>query len=196
MPHLPQASRRWCASLALCAALFVGASAQAAPVVRDVFFDGSGFLVYDASTQTGAWTGTVDESPFPVVLPPLSFLSVVSFVFDTANNKISGNFEFTSSDFISTMFGSLSSDPLSGVFTADGTFFAIEYSIAGGSGLFAGASGFGITQFDFDAPVNGFSAYREAGVMAFTVPEPATLPLLLAGLLGVAALRARSRSIN
>ena len=195
MPHLPQASRRWCASLALCAALFVGASAQAAPVVRDVFFDGTGFLVFDASTQTGAWTGTVDESPFPVVLPPLSFLSVVSFVFDTANNKISGNFEFTSSDFSSTMFGSLSGDLLSGNF-ADGGQLGIEYLILGGTGDFNRASGFGLSLLDFDPVVGGFSAYREAGVMAFTVPEPATLPLLLAGLLGVAALRARSRSIN
>ncbi len=192
MPHLPQASRRWCASLALCAALFVGASAQAAPVVRDVFFDGSGDLVFNAGT--GAWLGTLNESPFPVVSTPLSLFSQVSFAFDTPT-EFSGNFEFTSSDFSSTMFGSLSGDLLSGNF-ADGGQLGIEYLILGGTGDFNRASGFGLSLLDFDPVVSGFSAYREAGVMAFTVPEPATLPLLLAGLLGVAALRARSRSIN
>ena len=70
----------------------------------------------------------------------------------------------------------------------------LDYAITGGTGLFAGAYGFGLAFLDFD-PMGTFNNYQESGVLVFSVPAPATLALVLAGLAAVAVSR-RNVSID
>jgi len=70
---------------------------------------------------------------------------------------------------------------------------ALDYTIQGGTGDFAGASGYGLSFLQFD-PAGEFNNYTEDGLLLFSVPEPGSLPLL-AGALGVlAVLRRRGAS--
>lgn len=181
-----------CASVALPLALPVAARAGA--VEFNVFFDGQGSLVFDPATRTGAWTGTIDESPFPPVPSPLGLLSVVSFSFD--GGMLTGMFELTSaSQFADTLIGRIDGLLTQGDFASGGE-LALDYTIENGSGQFAGAQGFGTSLFDFGAPVQGFSDYTEAGVLVFAVPEPAAWALTATGLLALLTTRRKVAPLN
>ena len=183
-----------CMSVALPLALPV--AAQAGPVEYNVFFEGQGSLVFDAATNTGAWTGTIDESPFPPVVSPLGLLSVVSFSFDGASGMLTGMFELTSaSQFADTLVGRIDGLLTQGDFASGGQ-LALDYTIENGSGQFLQASGFGVSLLDFVAPVNGFSDYTESGVLVFAVPEPAPWALTVAGLLALLATRRKAAALN
>ena len=135
---------------------------------------------------SGAWSGELADSPFPVPTHPLSLLSEVSFNFDVANNLLSGNFEFTSAlDFSSTVLGMVLGSFLSGDFDNGGQLF-LNYDIRGGTGSFSGASGFLISLWDTVPTGGGFGTYGEVATGQFTVPTPTTL--LLVGLGFVALL--------
>jgi hypothetical protein len=162
----------------------------------DVFFGGQGSLVFDSGSGAGAWTGTLDESPFPVVPSPLGLLSVVSFSFDAAARTLTGGFEFTSAgDFATVLLGRVDGELLAGDFASGGQ-LSLDYTIDAGLGRFAGARGFGLSLLDFAAPVQGFSDYGEAGVLVFAVPEPAGPALAAAALLALLATRRRVAPLN
>jgi hypothetical protein len=174
------------------AALLTCAAAQADPVTLFVPFDGAGNVsVFDPVAGTGGWTGSIDPSPFPA--PPWSFslVSVVLFTLDAPTLTLNGSFEFTNAaDLASTLFGGVSGSVLDADILVNGGQFSIDYTILGGTGMFSGASGYGLSFVDFD-PAGSFDNYAEAGQLVVTVPEPATLAL--AGLALLAALAARPR---
>lgn len=184
--------------LALSAAFvvpFSSASAFAADNV-DYFVPYSGegnLVVFDAAAGTGGWVGAIDQSAFPVVATPLSFVSQVLFTIDAASNTVSGSFEFNTTDLLSSIFGNLNGSYASADVFQFGGQLSIDYQILGGSGQFAGASGFGLSLLDFD-PAASFNNYSEAGLLSFTapVPEPSTWMLMGLGL-GLLAWTRRSQ---
>lgn len=183
-----------CVSVTLALALPV--AAHAGPMDYNVFFGGQGSLVFDAATSSGAWTGTIDESPFPPVPSPLGLLSVVNFSFDGAGGTLTGMFELTSANqFADTLIGRIDGLLTQGNF-ADGGQLELDYSIEDGTGQFVSAQGFGISLLDFMAPAQGFSDYTEAGVLVFAVPEPAPWALAATGLLALLATRRRVAPLN
>jgi PEP-CTERM motif len=176
--------------LALSAAFvlpFSSTSAFAADNI-DYFVPYSGegnLVVFDAAAGTGGWVGAIDQSAFPVVPTPLSFVSQVLFTLDAASNTFSGSFEFNTTDLLSSIFGNLrgsysNANASTDVFQFGGQ-LSIDYQILGGSGQFAGASGFGLSLLDFD-PAASFNNYSEAGLLAFTAPVPEPSTWLLMGL--------------
>jgi hypothetical protein len=176
-------------ALALLAATTV--PVQAGPTL--LAYSGSGNAVlFDASTGEGGWVGALDEVPDPGNPTPAALVSVVLFAFDAASGVLSGQFEFTdSADLGSALFGTLlgsttDADP----FGAGGQ-FAIDYTVAGGSGRFAGFSGFGLAFLNLDPAAPGDN-YSESGLLVLSVPTPGTLGLALAAL-GVLALRGLRR---
>jgi hypothetical protein len=191
--------RRWFASAALAAAAALPLAAQAGVVSYFVPFDGAGNVsVFDATS--GGWVGSIDQTPPPVVPQPLSLVSVVLFTLDAATQTLSGTFEFSTTDLVSTLFGNLTGS----YFTPDilnlGGQFSVDYTILGGTGQFAQASGFGLSFVDFD-PAGTFNNYAEAGLLSFdvpvgAVPTPATPALVLAGLLALAATRRKVAPLN
>lgn len=192
MSHALRFARRLLAALAFA----LPVAAQADPVTYDAFLEGTGISVYNAtsaSAGSGAWSGTLADSPFPMQTNPLSLLSVVSFTFDSVNNLLSGNFEFTSADdFSSTITGLLSGNFLAGDFEAGGQLF-VNYDIRGGTGSFNRANGYLIALLDFTPAVGGFGSYGEVATGQFSVPEPATSVLVGMGLLGLLGLRRTAR---
>lgn len=179
-----------CAAVALSACL--PSVVRAGPVTYEPTLDGTGITVYTANTGTpatggsGAWTGTLVDSPFPVPALPLSLLTQVNFSFDAINNLLTGDFEFTSdTDFNSTITGLLSGTFLTGDFETGGQ-LSLDYDIRGGTGGFISASGFLISLLDVLPTGGGFGTYREVATGVFTVPEPSALAL--AGLALLAAL--------
>ena len=188
----------------LCAtflAPFAVTTATAAPVNYFVPYLGQGNLsVFDAAAGTGGWVGSIDEVPDPANPgAPLSLVSVVLFTIDRAANTLMGTFEFTTTDLLSTLFGELTGTFLdSGILTQGGQ-FSIDYRIDGGSGQFAGASGFGLAFVDY-TPAGTFNNYSESGLLVFSVPTPATGALVLAGvlagLLASASARRKTAPLN
>ena len=170
------------------AAFVLPAAVHASPITYDAFLEGSGIAVYSAtsaSTGSGAWSGTLADSPFPVPTHPLSLLTVVNFTFDTANNLLSGDFEFTSAlDFSSTILGLISGSFLSGDFDNGGQLF-LNYDIRGGTGSFSGANGYLISLWNTAPTGGGFGAFAEVATGQFSVPAPATVALVSLGLLGL-----------
>lgn len=190
MTHALSTARRLIAA----AALVLPPVAQADPVTYDAFLEGSGITVYDAVTGRGAWTGTLADAPFPVPDRQLSLLTVVSFSFDSTNNVLGGDFEFTSLDFTSTIVGLLSGSFLSGDADGGGQLF-LNYDIRGGTGAFDRANGNLISLFEFTPSGGGFGTYTEAATGQFSVPEPSMAALSALGLVGVLVVGARRRAV-
>jgi hypothetical protein len=185
-------ARRLLAALAIALPL----AAAAEPTTYFVPYNGTGNLsVFDAGAGTGGWVGQIDQTPPPDVPEPLSLVSFVLFQLDYATQTLTGSFEFTTTDLASTLFGSLTGNFFDDDILTTGGQFAIDYSILGGTGAFTGASGFGLAFVDFD-PAGTFNNYAESGLLNFTVPEPATLPLVAACLLGFALSRRRAQPLN
>ena len=168
--------------------------ASADPVSYFVPFNGQGNVsVFDASS--GGWVGSIDQTPPPDVADPLSLVSVVLFQLDAATQTLSGSFEFTTTDLASTLYGTLSGSFFDADILASGGQFSIDYSILGGTGAFAGASGFGLSFVDFN-PAGAFNNYAESGLLNFSVPAPGSLALVGAGLLALAVSRRKGGPLN
>ena len=179
------------AALSLLPLLALAPAAQAGPLVFAPF-SGSGNVVYDPTTGVGIWGGSIVPAAGFTDVPPL--VSVVTFqVFqvDPMTQGLSGEFTFTrSADLDATLFGLVSGSTAdTDAFTLGGQ-FVLDYNILGGTGDFAGASGFGLSFLNFD-PDGGFDNYAEGGLLAFSVPEPGTLPLLAGALLALGLLQRR-----
>lgn len=193
MQNFFSTARRWLAlaSFIGCAALPL--AARASTVDYFVPFNGVGnVVVFDAAAGTGGWVGSLDQTPPPDVASPLSFVTVVLFKLDSSTQTLSGSFEFTTTDLASSLFGDLSGSYLEADILNTGGQFSLDYNISGGSGLFAGASGFGLSFLSFD-PLLLDNNFSEAGLLSFAVAEPAALQLVLLALAGVIALRAVRR---
>ena len=192
LPLLARALRT--AALALLPLLTLAPAAQAGPLVFAPF-EGSGQAVlFDPGTGEGGWVGTVLQTPDPGVANPLAFTSVVFFQFDPLTQLLRGQFSFTrSADLGATLFGQVTgttsdADPFN-----QGGQFALDYGIVGGTGDFAGASGFGLSFLTID-PAGQFDNYQEIGLLAFAVPEPGSLPLATGALGLLVLLQRRGRS--
>ena len=168
-------------------ALLMPVAAMAEPVSLFVPFEGAGnVLVFDAAAGTGAWTGSIEHSAFPAVPMPLSLVSVVFFQLDALTQTLAGTFEFTTAaNLASTLFGQVRGSYFEPDILNTGGQFSIDYTILGGTGLFATATGFGLSFVQFD-PVGAFNNYTESGVLVLelpgAVPAPATLALVGLGL--------------
>lgn len=192
LPTLPSRLTRALrtATLALLPLLALAPAAQAAPVLLP--FSGSGnAVVFDASTGDGGWVGSLAQDPDPSVADPLQLVSVVLFRFDVLTQLLSGQFTFTrANDLGATLFGQVSGSTSDGDVFTNGGQLALDYTIEGGSGDFAGASGFGLSFLQID-PAGGPDNYSEVGLLVTSVPEPGTLPLLVLALGLLVALRQR-----
>lgn len=169
----------------------------AAPQVRagdlsNFVFDGRGnLLVFDAAAGSGGWNGEIIEYADPALPAPLSFAVLVLFDYDAALNRLLGSFEFTQADDLgSAIFGSVAgsftgvSDSLAG-----GGQLGLDYQVLGGTGRYAGSSGFGLSFLSFD-PAAGDNNYVEQGLL-IAVPEPGMAALMAAGLALLVLVRAR-----
>ena len=195
MNHLTSTARQLLAGLVLALALPLAALAE--PVSYFVPFNGQGNVaVFDASAGTGGWVGSIDQTAPPLVADPLALVSVVLFQLDAATQTLTGSFEFTTTDLLSTLFGTLTGSYLDADILHTGGQFSIDYAILGGTGAFLTASGFGLSFVDYN-PAGSFNNYAEAGLLSFTVPEPGTLALAAAAcLLGLAISLRQGQPLN
>ena len=182
-------ARRALLSPLLCATLvapFAISTATAAPVDYFVPYLGQGNLsVFNATAGTGGWVGSIDEVADPTnPNAPLSLVSVVLFTLDRTAHTLMGSFEFTTTDLLSTLYGELTGTFMDSNILTQGGQFSLDYRIDGGTGQFARASGFGLAFLNYN-PAGTFNNYDESGVLVFTVPNPATGALVLAGLLAL-----------
>lgn len=173
---------------------FIGATtALAEPVSYFVPYGGQGnVLVFDAGSGTGGWVGSIDQTPDPLVAMPLSFVSVVLFTADQLAQTITGTFEFTTTDLLSTLVGELTGTYAEADILGNGGQFSVNYNVLGGTGQFARATGFGLSFVDFSPSAAGDN-YRESGLLLFEVPAPAPAALVALGLLGLALQRRSAR---
>jgi hypothetical protein len=169
--------------------LSLAPAAQAAEVT--LFFSGSGnVLTPDPATGEGGWVGSINEFPEAGLVNPVALTSTVLFTYDAALNSFTGTFEFfDSATLTSSLFGTVMGESADPDPFVNGGQFGLMYDITGGSGLYAGATGFGLSFLEFNpdggfgGPVFGFSdTYGEDGLLFFNVPtavpEPGTLPLM------------------
>ena len=174
-------------------ALALPYAAQAEPTSYFVPYAGAGNIsVFDAAAGTGGWVGSIDQLAPPVVDAPLSLVSFVLFTVDASTLSLSGTFEFTSTDLLSTLYGEVSGTVDSADILALGGQFSLDYNILGGTGSFTDASGFGLAFVNYD-PAGTFDNYSESGLLAFAVPEPGSLMLASVGLMGLALIVGRRR---
>jgi hypothetical protein len=175
--------RRTLAVLSL--ALLGASAAQAEAVTYFVPFGGQGNVsVFDASAGTGGWVGSLDQTPDPLVAAPLSFVSVVLFTADQLAQTLTGTFAFTTTDLQNTLFGELTGSYAEIDILNSGGQFSVNYNVLGGTGLFARATGFGLSFVDFN-PFSAGDNYSESGLLLFQVPAPAPLALVALGLMGL-----------
>jgi len=171
--------------------------ATAEPVNYFVPYSGQGNVaVFDATAGTGGWVGSIDQFPDPGVTTPLSLVSVVLFTLDAATQTFSGMFEFTTTDLLNTLFGDITGTVSVADILDIGGQFTIDYQILGGTGSFAGASGFGLAFLNFDPLATGLDNYGESGLLSFTVPEPASLVLVALALLAAFTLTPGARKVR
>ena len=183
LPHLLTRALRT-AALALLPLLTLAPAAQAGPVLLPL--SGSGHaVVFDASTGEGGWVGSLVQDPDPTLADPQQLVSVVLFRFDVLTQLLSGQFTFTrAADLGATLFGQVTGSTGDGDVFANGGQLALDYTIQGGSGDFAGASGFGLSFLQID-PAGLPDNYGETGLLVLAVPEPGALPLVAGGLLAL-----------
>ena len=184
MIELPVTLQRAALAGACLLAFGLGSAVQAATV--DIPFEGAGnVVVFDPLAGTGGWVGSFDEVLAPGDSGPArSFVSVVTFTFDSLTKLLNGQFEFTdATDLNSGFFGTVA-----GAFTNPqdllqvGGQLALDYTVAGGSGEFQRVTGFGLSFLTYNLAATTFDNYSEQGLLVLDVPAPATLPLAAAGL--------------
>ena len=177
-------------ALAATSLLVLGATAaQAEATTYFVPYEGGGNVsVFDAAAGTGGWVGSIVQSPDPAVASPLSLVSVVLFTVDELTKTLSGTFEFSTTDLLSSLFGDLSGTFAEDDILGGGGQFSIDYTVQGGTGMFSRATGFGLAFVEFDPRATGDN-YRESGLLLFEVPATTTLALAALGLLGLAVQR-------
>jgi len=167
--------------------------AQAASLPNFVFDGRGNLLVFDAASGSGGWNGEISEFADPALSAPLSFAVLVTFDYDVVLNRLLGSFEFTQADDLSSsIFGNVAG----GVTAAAGSLagggqLALEYQVMGGTGRYAGLSGFGLSFLGFDPSASGtHNNYFEQGLIV-AVPEPSVAGLMAFGLLALALVRIR-----
>jgi hypothetical protein len=168
--------------------------AQAASLPNFVFDGRGNLLVFDAASGSGGWNGAISEFADPALPAPLSFAVLVTFDYDAVLNRLLGSFEFTQADDLSSsIFGNVA-----GGFTAAGGSLAgggqleLDYQVLGGTGRYAGLSGFGLSFLGFDPAASGDNNYVEQGLIV-AVPEPGMAGLTAFGLLALALALVRTR---
>ncbi len=182
------------AAAATCLALTLTAPAQAEPTALFAPYAGTGNLVlFDAASGSGGWVGSIQQFADPEAAAPLSLVSVVLFSVDAMSGLLSGSFEFTdAADLGASLSGTLVGSTLAPDVFASGGQFSIDYTISGGTGAYAGASGYGLAFLNYD-PAGGFDNYSEDGLLVFgVVPEPGSLVLVLAGGLSLLLVQRRA----
>jgi PEP-CTERM motif len=154
-------------------------------------FSGEGNVsVFNAALGTGGWVGSVDGFVRPGTGNADPLVAVVLFTLDPMSRLLNGTFEFTTRDLGATLFGTVTGNTLAFDFLNQGGQLSLDYQVAGGTGAYQGAMGYGLSFLMFD-PQGGFNNYREDGLFVTSVPEPATYGLMALGLIGVAWARAR-----
>lgn len=189
-PTLPTL-RRWLAAAACL--LSLSALQAQAQALSNFSFDGRGnLLVFDAAAGSGGWNGEISEFSDSALPAPLSFAVLVLFDYDAALNRLFGTFEFTQADDLnSSIFGHVMGGftDVSGSLAGGGQ-LGLDYSLLGGTGRYAGASGFGLSFLSFDPAATGDNNYVEQGLLV-AVPEPGMAGLMAGGLIALALARPR-----
>jgi hypothetical protein len=193
MTPLPVTLQRAALASACLLALGLGPAVHAASV--DFPFEGAGnVVVFDPLAGTGGWVGSFDEVLAPGNTGPArSFVSVVTFTFDALTKMLNGQFEFTDAmDLDSTLFGSVTGSSVSPL--VPGGQLSLDYTVAGGTGDYQGARGFGLSFLTYDVTATTFDNYSEQGLLVLEVPVPPTVTLAAAGLALLALARRRRAS--
>ncbi len=178
--------------LLLSTSLLAIAPAQAAPVLQFAPFSGQGNVsVFDAAAGSGGWVGSLDGLLDPASSLPVAAVSTVLFTLDNLTGQLSGQFSFTTTDLGSTLEGLVSGTVSDAAILSSGGQFSLDYSITGGSGLFADVRGYGLAFVDFDPAATGSDNYRESGLLVYSVPEPGSLLLSALALCALLGLRRR-----
>ncbi|MBN8511080.1 MAG: hypothetical protein J0L57_21025 [Burkholderiales bacterium] len=175
---------RWRALAAACV-LGLGLTAAQAHPLADLPFAGQGnLLVFDAATGSGGWNGEIRAVSDPATPPALSFAVLVTFDYDATANRLHGRFEFTQADDLaSSVFGRVRGGFTDAAGSLDaGGQLALDYDVRGGTGRYAGTSGFALSFLSFDPRADGDANYTEHGLLV-AVPEPGMAWLMAAGLL-------------
>ena len=174
-------------TLALAAALSLGGAAFANPVA----YTGSGTVgPVTPVSPTGSSVYVASGSYSFGALGTWELLS--TFLFNPVSGTGTGSFEFSQEG--SWLGGSISTVAAP---VAQGPGFEVTYTIAGGAGLFAGATGAGNGLIRIVSDISGAPPYSyiEAGIMNVTaIPEPATALLMLGGVAALLGRRLHKRS--